>query len=296
MKKLILLFLVLFSFHVIADEKIRIYTTGPYSSLMVPYLNIDAVAITKLGNDGQNAYIESLNTRNSFLVLTLPSNTLLKMFYSSYKDPLETMDFVAIIGHQTSALAIDAKSQFNTLDEFVSYYKSHNKKILLAGITNLNTCLIQGKFIQKKYGIPVEYISYKPGIQPLIDLKSGNVDMVCRYGQDIHTDVENKTVKLLVKFTDTNSGYLKNIPNASPFNHSLVLLANKNMDPKIREKVVNALSSNEYLNNVKQLEKENGHFYTSFEKSLINREQDLQKEFFLSVINIDPYLRSRLLK
>ena len=287
----IILLLLLISTQVHSENVIKIWHSTPMQGMFIPSLNIPTSQIFKPDNDGVDAITEALQEDNSFIVVTNTTVILAKMFNKNYQNPFELMDYVATIGSLPFAVGVSNTNESNTIEELII----HKSTLTIGGSGNINSCMLAGKYIQMKYHVKVNYVFYKSGIQSLADITNNQLDMVCRYGSAIHTDSEvSNKIKLILKFTDSNEGILKNIPIGEVFDNSIVLLTNKKTPVTLREYVIKALYSDSYLREVDKHKVNYIYFNTKIDKiGLEHNNIDLYDKL-LTIIHADFFLTKLL--
>lgn len=290
MKKYILSLIVLFSTQLYAEDVIKIiYSGGPTGGIFIPKMGPEYQGILKMANDGQDALQLALETENSFLSVGNAATFVSKHFYKNYKDPYEYMDFVAIIGNFPFVIATSPNNA-KTIDELIEKAKQRNKPLTLGGGNNISTCAIAGKWIQAKYAIKVDYIFYKNYEQGFIDAIDGRLDLVCRYLNGIPTEQDKERIVPILKFSNSNYGILKSVPVGIPINQIQVILTRKDTPAEIREKVIKALTSENYLSEVKKLDSNYFEFFTDFDESKLKTEIEMYKPYFDDAVKNDPHL------
>lgn len=283
MKYFVIFLLTLLSFCSEADEKVKIISSAQANLEFIPYLKDEnLVSILKFGNDGQNSLIESINTPNSLYIATTASSVIREREKLNSLDPFDEMEVLGIIGKQIFTVATAYDSQFKSIEDIVEFHKKTNTPIKWGGSSKLGTCFVGAKYVQKKYGIPVEYIQYKLGLQVLVDLKDQKIDVTCRYGMDIQLQSESKMIRHLMKFTTSDVGILKDVPVGISIDNYMVLFANKKTDKKIKDKIISQLTDTNYLKEIKNLESTKQiYFETILDKKVIEK----SKKEYLDLLN-----------
>jgi hypothetical protein len=267
MKKYILLLGLIISLTVQASDKATVWG----NSVLVNFINytgLDVDTRIKIGADGDFAYNEALSDSNGFFVLSTPA----KRFYESgINNPFDTMDYVATLGTGTAAYAVKLNSPFNTLEDVVENAKKTKKPIKLGG--SGNALILGAGIIESTFKVQVDAVDYKTGVQHLADLTSDNLDVVVLYPYNMgfaSPTNPNRSLKLVGSLCNTNLDILKGVKNYNPTGgYSLVLFANKKMNSAIKQRVVEALESKQYADNI---EKTRNSTYTSLSTTINKKE------------------------
>lgn len=269
MKKLLTTILFVLSMSANADD-IKIWASAsPQETLFTPYLNIPIDVRYRPANDGDVAIKEALEDKNSFLIRNNTSILVAQKYRKNFINPYEVMEPIAIIGDHAYVVAIANDNPANSIEELAK----NNKRLKIGGSSSIGTCAVAGKYIEKEYGVKVDYIFYKPGVQSLADLIHGDIDMICRSGTLIASDIEEThKVKPVLKFTNSNDGILKNIPIGIPVNNYTVLFANKSVDPVIKKTLLTALTDQSYIDSIKKYKNQYLNFYTIEDLSILQDE------------------------
>ena len=287
----IILLLLLISTQAHSENVIKIWHSTPMQGMFIPSLSIPTSQIFKPDNDGVDAITEALQEDNSFIVVSNASVIIAKMFNKNYQNPFELMDYVATIGSLPFAVGISNTNESNTIEELII----HKSTLTIGGSGNINSCMLAGKYIQMKYHVKVNYVFYKSGIQSLADITNNQLDMVCRYGSAIHTDSEvSNKIKLILKFTDSNEGVLKNVPIGATFDNSLILLTNKKTPVILREYIINALYSESYLSEVGKHKVNHIYFDTKINNIELEHNNTILYDKLRNIIQNDSFLTKLL--
>ena len=274
MNKLLLLLLFVTNISMARDSNIIYYPFGTPALTFVPYLKNDSIGILKPGNDGLNAANEVEQNPNSFLlfpsVMVTNSNDVLDI----YDRPYTKLELIGRIGYNSSALVVSKKSPYNDINSLINHYKNSNDRLKIG--EQGPTCNLVRHWFLDTHNIKVDCIRYKPGgVQYMADLMNGETNAAILFGPDIINQYNQNKITIILKFTPSQAGILKEIPYADDFRYPILLYTSKNTDQNVKNNMIQALSDITYLNKMKEIEDSTlMNFSTSFNLVDILKEQN----------------------
>jgi len=162
---------------------------------MVPY---PVVVANKVGGGGAVATNYVAERKDDHILFPIPSTTFVGVFLKA-KVQATRQDFVplAMLGEDVQVFAVQEKSPYKTLKDFVASAKEKPKKVISAfGSVGGTGHLIAFMFAQKA-GIELTYLSHKSGNDAVISLLGGRGDLCTENPSEMIQHVRAKKLRLI---------------------------------------------------------------------------------------------------
>lgn len=163
-------------------------------------------AVGQLRNSPRDGYTLMINTSEA---------TMLPFLKKSYRiDPIKDFTPIGLIATSWTVFAINPKVPVNSLEELVTYSKSHDGGVRYGSGSTGGVLHIAGEMLKLKSGGNFVHVPYRGGAQAATDAISGQIEMVSM-GLASTRVAEGGQLKILAQTGPRRHSILPNVPTTA---------------------------------------------------------------------------------
>lgn len=177
------------------------------------YLGQPMGALNKTGGKGKIAmayvmdkpadgYTIMTNTRSMTEDLTDPNGDI----------TIDNFNYISRVVIDPFLVLVNKDSQFNTMDDLVAYAKANPQKVKMGGysVQSVDQKLVNK--IMKQTGTEFTYVPYKGGMEPVVAVLGGHVDVAVANPSEMLANYETGNVKVLATCSNKRFAPFDDVP------------------------------------------------------------------------------------
>ena len=122
---------------------------------------------------------------------------------------------IALVGRVPVVLAVNAQSEYTTIERFISAAKAKPKAVNYASPGNGSTPHLAVELFERAAGISLTHVPYKGGSQAITDVMGGHVQAVAVNALEVQPHVRSGKLRVLVVMTPARSGIFPDVPTVA---------------------------------------------------------------------------------
>jgi tripartite-type tricarboxylate transporter receptor subunit TctC len=130
-------------------------------------------------------------------------------------DPVKQFDMVSTIGLFDLVFAVNAKSDYKTLADFVKDAKAHPGKLNIGTVAVGGTQNLGAELFKSLAGVNVQIITYKNSPDIVVALLRNDVQMLVEFPPAVQGQVNDGKLKILATSAPKRSPFMPNVPTAN---------------------------------------------------------------------------------
>jgi tripartite-type tricarboxylate transporter receptor subunit TctC len=130
-------------------------------------------------------------------------------------DPLVSYEFIGLFAE--APMVILARKDFAPKDfaELVSYAKANKEKLTMASSGMGSATHLCAMLFQEALGVPLTMVQYKGGAPAMVDVRAGQVDLLCDLPTTTSSQIRSGDVRAYVLTAARRMNSLPNVPTAA---------------------------------------------------------------------------------
>jgi tripartite-type tricarboxylate transporter receptor subunit TctC len=200
-----------------------------------------SIGVNAVARSRPDGYTIGLGGSGAFAMLP----HLMKLPYS----PTSDLAFVSLVATAPQVIAVNAKSEFKTLDELIAAAKKSPGKLNYGSAGNGTSPHLAAELFKSEAGINVVHISYKGASPAITDLIGGQIEVFIGDLNPVMPFLKSGALKALALTGPRRPNLLPNVPSSAEFNLPKVVsetnygvVAPKAVPQEIYDKIQNAVS------------------------------------------------------
>jgi tripartite-type tricarboxylate transporter receptor subunit TctC len=122
---------------------------------------------------------------------------------------------IALVGRVPVVLAVNAQSEFTTLQQFIAAAKARPKAVNYATPGNGSTPHLAVELFVRAAGIELTHVPYKGGSQAITDVLGGHVQAVAVNALEVQPQARAGKLRVLAVMTPARSGIFPDVPTVA---------------------------------------------------------------------------------
>jgi tripartite-type tricarboxylate transporter receptor subunit TctC len=122
---------------------------------------------------------------------------------------------IALVGRVPVVLAVNAQSEFTTIQAFVAAAKAKPKAVNFATPGNGSTPHLAVELFTRAAGIELTHVPYKGGSQAITDVLGGHVQAVAVNALEVQPHARSGKLRVLAVMTPARSGIFPDVPTVA---------------------------------------------------------------------------------
>lgn len=162
------------------------------------YLSQPMAVLNKKGGKGKVAMSYVLNKKaDGYTIMTNTRSMTERLIKPNAPLNINSFNYVSRVVIDPFVILVNKDSQFNTMDDLISYAKQNPQKIKIGGysVQSVDQKLVNK--LMKSAGIKLNYIPYKGGMEPVVAVLGGHIDVALANPSEMIANFKAGNVKIL---------------------------------------------------------------------------------------------------
>lgn len=177
------------------------------------FLGENIIVVNKTGGGGAIGHRAGINARAdgytvsmiTFEILSLPPQGLVPFTYKDY-------DLLMRINKDASAITVPADAPYNTIQEFVTYAKSHPGEIKVGHSGPGSVWQIAGSIFAEKANIDLDYTPFNGAAPAISSLVGNHINAVSVSAAEVQAQVQAGKLKILAVMSNERLPNFPDVP------------------------------------------------------------------------------------
>ncbi|MDN5348319.1 MAG: putative tricarboxylic transport rane protein [Clostridia bacterium] len=185
----------------------------PLAKVTEKYLGQSIVCDNKPGGSGSTAMSYLLSQpADGYTIVSYTSTMAFHMATGIAPFGVDDLAYIALVGGDSYILAVNSKSNFKTIKEFVQYAKEHPGEVKIGGPGTKTAPQFVTDVFSELAGIKMKWIPYEGGNEAAVALMGGNIDAIMVTSANIVSQIESGALRPLAISTPKRSENNPDIP------------------------------------------------------------------------------------
>ncbi len=177
------------------------------------YLGQPIAVLNKKGGKGKVAMSYVLNKKpDGYTIMTNTRSMTERLCDPSAPINVDSFHYVCRVVIDPFVVLVNKDSQFNTLQELIAYAKKHPHKLKIGGYSVQSVDQMLVNKIMKATGIQMNYVPYKGGMEPVVAVLGGHIDVAVANPSEMIANYESGNVKVLATCSEKRFAPFTEVP------------------------------------------------------------------------------------
>lgn len=212
------------------------------------YLGQPIAVLNKKGGKGKVAMSYVLGKKSDgYTIMTNTRSMTERLIDPKASLNVNSFKYISRVVIDPFVILVNKDSQFNTMQELIDYARKNPKKIKIGGysVQSVDQKLVNK--IMKSTGTELNYIPYKGGMEPVVAVLGGHIDVAVANPSEMIANFKAGGVKVLASCSENRFAPFEDSPTLKELGIDVVeehwrgIMASSKVAPEVIEKLDNAI-------------------------------------------------------